>query len=389
MPRRVPILRATAPLVLAALAALAGCDSGPGSVSIPYESPAEQPPSKRIVSLSPAITRMIVDMGKAQNLVGVAEHDASAPKAAAVLGNAFSPDAEKLLHADPTHVLVMAGPGQVPAALSRLAESKRFEVIVYPYPRKIEDVMTMLFDPRTDLARFVPPEAAASPGAPQTPPPPPVASLGSLLEDVNRGIDVAKKLSARLEALSQVTRSQPQPRVLMVVGVEPEIVASGVGTVLHELLTMHCGAINAAIPKVQAPDKIDSKQIERLQKLDPTADPAHGVGVAPTFDKEKLLAAAPDVVLLLLPGAPPLQDIESDPRLAKFRGLDIPAVKQKRFVLLNDPQIHLVESSAMASVGAIMVKAIHPTLAGEVDRAMELPANPANTAGRADAPKQP
>src|SRR5690606_27253270 len=90
---------------------------------------------------------------------------------------------------------------------------------------------------------------------------------------------------------------------------------------------------------------------------------------APTLDREMLLAAKPEVVLLLLPEAPPLKSIDEDERLASFRGLEIPAVVNNRIVLINDPLVAL-PSTSIVNIGAQMAKAIHPELADEIDRIM-------------------
>ena len=77
--------------------------------------------------------------------------------------------------------------------------------------------------------------------------------------------------------------------------------ASGPGTVLDEVLRM-VGGENAA-----------ARRQGRSR---------------PTYDREKLLALAPDVILLIQPGTPPRQKRSTRTAcLAEFRSLDIPAVK--------------------------------------------------------------
>ena len=87
------------------------------------------------------------------------------------------------------------------------------------------------------------------------------------------------------------------------------------------------------------------------------------------FNREKLLRTAPDVIVLLLPDAPPLESIEDDPRLAILRDLDIPAVKNDRIVLINHPLAQL-PSTSLPTIAVLMAKAVHPQLADRIDKAM-------------------
>jgi len=94
---------------------------------------------------------------------------------------------------------------------------------------------------------------------------------------------------------------------------------------------------------------------------------AEAVVTAPEYDRESLLALQPQVILMLQPGAPQLQ--EDDPRLSAFAGLPIPAIQNGRVVVLNDPLV-LLPSTSVTDVCALMAKAIHPDLAEEIDLAI-------------------
>jgi len=78
----------------------------------------------------------------------------------------------------------------------------------------------------------------------------------------------------------------------------------------------------------------------------------------------------PDVILLLMPGAPKLGSIDEDERLAVFRGLDINAVRQNRIVLLNDSMI-LLPATNLADVAVQMAEAVHPERAATLHRLLE------------------
>ena len=99
----------------------------------------------RVVSLAPAVTRMIVDLGVADVLVGVGEHDDAAPAGLRVVGNFMNIHTEVLVNVRPTHVVAMYGLGGIPQQLSRLARSDRFELVVYAYPRRVEQVLRILY----------------------------------------------------------------------------------------------------------------------------------------------------------------------------------------------------------------------------------------------------
>ncbi len=251
----------------------------------------------RIVSLTPAITQMIVDLGLGDRLVGIAQYDAAAPEGPPVVGIYTEVDTEKLLSVNPTHVLLMTGKDGPPAALTEMADAGRFTLAWYPYTNTAADVAEVLADVGAVLGR--PDEADA-------------------LRD--RMINDLKAVADRTEGLNK-------PRVLMVFALSP-VMASGGGTVLDAMLT-RAGGVNAA---------------------------AASATTAPTYDREALIALQPDVILLLKPGDPPLR--EHDERLAGFDGLPIPAVEHGRIVLLNDPLV-LLPSTNLPRVAEQMRQAIH------------------------------
>jgi ABC-type Fe3+-hydroxamate transport system substrate-binding protein len=152
-------------------------------------------------------------------------------------------------------------------------------------------------------------------------------------------------MRVRLLRIARVVDNEPSRRVLLVIGTDPVIQASGRGVTHDQLISGYANAENAVGPDA---------------------------GEAPVLDKEALLAAKPDVILLLLPNELPLQPLDQDRRLTLFRGLNIPAVVNKRIVLLSDPLI-LLPSSSLAKITAQMAKAIHPEKAKEIDQVMNAP----------------
>ena len=318
-------------LIVTAIAVATGCDRFPSSSS----SEATQTP--RVVSLAPALTQMIVDMGQAGLLVATSERDPAAPPGLPVVGHFQDINTEALLAANPTHVLTMTGKkARIPGYLKRLARSGKFRLVSYPSPEEITEVSKILFDEQEMLLG-----KDASSGK----------CLGLVLDAPTAALRVAMRMGVRLANLRNAVADESRQRVLMVIGVNP-FMASGPGTT-HDQLLSFCGGINAA------------------------GDATVG---APVYDKEKLITANPDVVLMLLPGAPPLGSIESDPRLAVLRGLPVLAVQKGRIVLVDDPLVHL-PSSSLDRIGQAMAKAIHPSAADAIDQAMRqgLPASEAAT----------
>jgi iron complex transport system substrate-binding protein len=308
-------------LVLLLCMAMAACDR-----SAPQPPREAQANEVRIVTLAPALTKMVIDLGRGADIVGVGEHDAGAPPGTPVVGNFMNINTERLYGLRPTHLLMMTDQHGVPESLAAMARSAGFDLVAYPYPNCVGDVGTVLFD-ETGMDE------------------PTRRSVGAALGMATQAQQLKLHMLMRLGAIGRVTRDVPKPDVLLVIGVEPNVRASApakTGTVLDELLGF-AGALNAA---------------------------AHSQVSAPVFDREKLLAIAPDVILLLLPNDPPLTD--NDSRLAAFAGLDIPAVRDGRIALISDPMV-LLPASNLAEAAATLAKAIHPDLAPQIDAAMDAP----------------
>lgn len=257
----------------------------------------------RIVSLAPALTKMVADLGLLDQLVGVAQHDPVAPPATPVVGNYIDTDVERLLATNPTDVMTMVGKEGVPPRLRELARDGRFRLHVYPVTVNVEDVKTV------------------------------VQQLGFVLGKLDESSALVQSMDSQLEAIQQAAPADAQPRVLLVIGLDP-VMASGPG-VVHDELLGRIGAVNVA---------------------------ANAAVTAPTYDREALLGMQPDVILLLLPDAPPLRP--GDPRLAGIADLDIPAVNNDRVVLLNDPLI-LLPSTNLPDIARQMAEAVYQTSSPE------------------------
>lgn len=199
------------------------------------ERPAETP--RRIVTLAPSITEMVIDLGGADRLVGVSRHD-DAPEVAALprVGGFVDPAPEAVLRLAPDAVLVQPSPGNR-GPVERLAELG-IPILVLP----LENVE----------------ETLAS-----------VRAVGDVLGRHAQGEALATRIEAGLLKAKRRSEGKDRPRVLLVYGWQPLVVA-GPGSFSHELLQA-AGAENVAA------------KIAR--------------GAYPTLSAEALLAAEPALVI--------------------------------------------------------------------------------------------
>ena len=320
------------------LAALIGCGDGETSRADARDT-SNSATAPRIVTLAPALTQMLIELDMADRIVGVAEHDMAAPDGPPVVGNFTDIDTERLLSAQPTHVLTMSTKAQPPARLRELAEAGQFELVTYAYPNTIDQVLRILHRDTTAPAAEV--ESGPRP-------------VGAVIDKAQAARQLKQDVRDQLNALREMTAPLDTPRVLVVIGLDP-FMANGPDTVHHELLR-YAGARNA----------IADADIR-----------------APTYNRESLVTIKPDVIVIVLPGAPPLRD--DDARLAALRGLPIPAVQNERIHLLNGPLIAL-PSTNVARIGAAMARAIHPQLKKPLTQRFDLPSARADAADTEPAP---
>ena len=284
------------------------------------------PKTTRLVSLAPALTQVICELGGESMLVGVGEYDFAAPYDVRVVGHFKDINTEVLLKVRPTHLLAMYSQRAAPSALASYARSQSFRLVIYDYPRSVADVSAIIFRQTADRV--------LTDGAD-------VPSVAEVMKVEETGRRVHARLHRRLNAIAALTRDRPSASVLMVFDTAP-ITAIGRASVLDDLLVRYVGARNAA---------------------------AEASVSAPTFDREKLLGLKPDVILLLRPKDPPFASFETDPRVDVFRDLPIPAVENRRIALIRDPLV-LLPGAALPSIAAAMAKAVYPELGEQIDAIM-------------------
>lgn len=362
-------VKSTAMLLLALLLGLfnLGCeDTGPGA-PVSKDSDESSDKAIRLVSLSPALTQIIRDMGHGQLIVGVDDSHALVfdKLELPTVGPYDNASAEEIIGLNPTHVLVMAGKEGAPAGLIKQGEANGFKVVAFPVPTDVREVIGIL------MGKFVAPSGSGS-GDDRVSSD---NSLANLLGDDHGGLVVANEMTRQLGRIAELSDSVSEPgkrpRVLVVFALEPRVQAAGPETVLDDLLRQYAGAYNAAIPEIRPLTSAELNAITDPEKrkqaiLAAADDPAKRVGTAPTLDRERLLEAKPEVIVLIMPGEPPLQPIDEDPRLLNLRGLDIPAVKNNRIILIND-KTALLPATTLPAVAAQMAKGIHPALTPQID----------------------
>lgn len=238
MSARTPFRPVASLLVLATVAALL-VNIGCRGESSPTNSANSSGP--RIVSLSPAITQMLDDLGRSDDVVGVGEFDPVAPPRARIVGDLRAIDYEALLAVEPTAVLLQPGVEGVPDRLASLAERLGFQVHSFDI-ETLDDALTAL-----------------------------TTGVGEAAGDSEAAAGLAERVRSQMQEIASFTDDLDRPRVLLAVGLSPYVTAAAPGTFLDEALAA-AGGRNA---------------VEQADIL------------YPEFDHERLLALDPDVIVYM------------------------------------------------------------------------------------------
>lgn len=195
----------------------------------------DRPPA-RIVTLAPSLSAIVIDLGAAERLVGVSRYD-DAPEVEALprVGGFLDPAPEAILRLEPDLILAQPSPGNR-GAVERLAALGVPVLVV-----RLDTVEQTL-------------EAVRAVGA----------AIGRPADGEAR----AAAIRAGLDAARARVRDAARPRVLLVYGWQPLVVA-GPNSFAHELIEA-AGGINVA---------------------------AAARGAYPTLSAEAALAAAPALVI--------------------------------------------------------------------------------------------
>ncbi|MEM1027563.1 MAG: ABC transporter substrate-binding protein [Planctomycetota bacterium] len=256
----------------------------------------------RIVSLAPAITHVLIELGLQDAIVAVGDYDDLAPVDTPSLGRFIDLDLEQLTTLAPSHVLAMTGQAKLPQRVYQMSERGRFKLADMSYPGSVDQVLDS------------------------------IQQIGQALGREERTSQMISEMRYQLDAFAELTADRDRPSTLMLFSLDP-IYASAPNTVNDELLRIAGGRNVVVETKV----------------------------TAPVYDREALRALAPEVIFLLLPGQPPLGGPD-DTRLDSLRGLGLPAVENDRVYLLNDPTI-LHAGPSVVTTAVSMAVALHPDLA--------------------------
>ncbi len=269
---------------------------------------------QRLVSLSPAITQMIIDLECGEQIVGVGAFDPVAPEGMVVVGDLYRIDYEKLLSLKPTDIFIQPSGGGVPARLKELAARNGWRIHAYRIDT-LADVFGALTNTNAELQ--------------------PTGDVGTALNKRREAEALMASIEGKLLKISRLTSGRARPDVLVLVGTDP-LVAVGPGTFLNDLLAAvngHNVMSDALVPY-------------------------------PGLNREDVLAHQPDVIIVLS-GAPPEEGKawEVPPSLA---GLKVIAVVDERVHRVAGPTV-LLPSTGVANTAARLAKLLHPDVAGEID----------------------
>lgn len=173
--------------------------------------PSDQPQTPRIVSLSPAISRTLVDLGEAAQIVGRTPFCDSVDAEIPVVGDLLNLDYERLVRLRPTHVLVQPPAMGIDRQLLVLAEQHGWTIGRW----RLDDV--------ADVKRML--EQL-----------PEVLGKDELYE---RAVELELLVDDALRPSDDLWRGS----VLLIAGTDP-VGVFGTGTYLHDVLTA-LGATNA------------------------------------------------------------------------------------------------------------------------------------------------
>lgn len=251
--------------------------------------PLPAPPSTpRIVALSPALAIMLRDLGVSNQVVGRHGWDMVLDKSVSVCGDQAGIDYEALLRVAPTHILLEWGGRPLPSRLGEMAGEHHWEVTNYTL-LTLDDLQAAAADLQRRFA----------PGVP---------SLSDRM---------AAAWSRRGDGFGHAGR------VLLLLSADP--------------------------PAALGPGSFHQQILERIGGTPAIAEGKPYI----TMDAEDVLRLAPDAIILIAPrsaDAParpaPASTDEVRALLGRVGALDIPAVRDGRLALIDDP-LALTPSSAM------------------------------------------
>ncbi len=206
---------------------------------------ADQPPPPtagdlRIVSMSPAISRTLVDFGVQDKIVGRSAWCASLDPAIPVAGDLYDVDYERLIRLEPTHVLVQPPSTGLDPTLQRLAAERGWVIGSWKFDT-LDDIEQMV----REVPGLLYPQGGESRAAASS-----------------RAADLLNRIAV---ALTPGSGTPWTGRTLLVADTAPAILVFGHGTYLHDILSS-LGGRNATPTRGWS-----ELSLEDVVRLDPEA----------------------------------------------------------------------------------------------------------------------
>jgi iron complex transport system substrate-binding protein len=259
----------------------------------------------RIISLVPAVTEMLYEIGAGSRVIAVSSYDRYPPEVTTLpnVGALLDPNVERILSLKPDMVVVYASQVDLKQQLARAG------IGVFDYRHAgIADVTTT------------------------------IRELGARTGDAARAAAVADAIERGLAAIRDKVKDRPQPRTMVVFGRERlalrGVYASGGVGFLHDMLQIAGGVNVFADVKMQAVQA----------------------------STEQILVQRPDVILetRAANSAFPSGDRQSELNVWQVLA-SVPAVRNNRVIFLFDDRIVIPGPRVVAGTTA-MARALHPDL---------------------------
>lgn len=244
--------------------------SGPVEAAAPapaprFLGPKREGKARRVVTLAPSLTEMVLAMGAGSTLVGVSRFDED--KAVAALprvGGFVDPSVEAVVALKPDLILVQPGPGNQ-RPVERMAELG-VPVLLLPL-HSVGDTLAAL------------------------------RAVGQALGQTKEAEALIARFEATRARIREAAKALPKRRVLLVYGFEPLVVA-GPGSFAHELLG-DVGAVNVA---------------------------ADAGSAYPVYSVERVVRARPEVVVDAADVDVGKDKFQALPGLASARWVEVPSL---------------------------------------------------------------
>ena len=257
---------------------------------------------RRIISLIPATTEMLFDIGASDRIVGVGTFDRFPPEVSRFprVGGLLDPNVERMLALKPDLVIVYETQTNLISQLTRAG----VPMFRYQHQGLPDIVQTM-------------------------------RSLGTRIGAVKEAEAAAGRIEARLADVRRRVEGRPRPRTLLVFGREPgslrRIEASGGYGFLHDLLELAGGN-----------DVLSDFQRQSVE-----------------MSTEMVLARAPEVIIELQYGdSPRRQQIDAETRVWDALP-SVPAVRQKQVHLLVGDEF-VVPGPRIVQAAERFARVLHP-----------------------------